>query len=81
MSAADSPTFREALGAVIRAERARRGVALRPLASRAGVAATYLGEVERGLKEPSSETLARLADALEVPLAELLRPGGRHARR
>jgi len=72
MSAADSPTLREALGAVIRAERARRGLALRPLASRAGLTASYLGEVERGLKEPSSETLARLADALDLSLAELL---------
>ena len=73
MSAADSPTLREVLGAVIRAERARRGMALRPLAAKAGLAATYLGEVERGQKEPSSETLARLADALDLSLAELLR--------
>ncbi len=73
MSAADPPTLREALGAVLRAERARRGLALRPLAAKAGVAAAYLGEVERGLKEPSSETLARLADALDLSLAEILR--------
>ncbi len=73
MSAADPPTLREAIGAVIRAERARRGLALRPLAAKAGVAPAYLGEVERGLKEPSSETLARLADALDLSLAEVLR--------
>ena len=73
MSTADPSTLRAALGAVVRAERARRGLALRPLAARAGVAAAYLGEVERGLKEPSSETLARLADALDLSLAELLR--------
>lgn len=73
MSAADPSTLREALGAVVRAERARRGLALRPLAAKAGLAAAYLGEVERGLKEPSSETLARLADALGLSLAELLR--------
>ncbi|HEX8958721.1 MAG TPA: helix-turn-helix transcriptional regulator [Solirubrobacterales bacterium] len=73
MSTGDLPTLREALGAVVRAERARRGMALRPLASKAGVAPAYLGEVERGLKEPSSETLARLADALDLSIAELLR--------
>ncbi len=73
MNTPGQPTLREAIGAVIRAERARRGLALRPLAAKADVAATYLGEVERGLKEPSSETLARLADALDLSLAELLR--------
>ena len=73
MSTAAPSNLREALGAVVRAERARRGLALRPLAAKAGLAAAYLGEVERGLKEPSSETLGRLADALDLSLAELLR--------
>jgi transcriptional regulator with XRE-family HTH domain len=66
-------TLREAIGAVLREERQRRELVLRALAARAGVAPAYLGEVERGLKEPSSETLGRLAAALDLPLADLLR--------
>jgi transcriptional regulator with XRE-family HTH domain len=31
----------------------------------------FLGEIERGEKDPSSHSLSRIADALEVPLAEL----------
>lgn len=73
MEAIEASTLREALGAVLRAERQRQSLSLRPLAARAGLAPAYLGEVERGLKEPSSETLARLAEALDLSLAELLR--------
>jgi XRE family transcriptional regulator, stress-response regulator len=32
----------------------------------------YISEVERGQKEPSSELLAALAGALDVPLSRLL---------
>jgi transcriptional regulator with XRE-family HTH domain len=37
------------------------------------VALGYLSEVERGQKEASSEILAAVADALEVPLSVVLR--------
>jgi len=36
------------------------------------MSATFLGEVERGLKEASSETLARLAAALGTSLPDVL---------
>lgn len=32
----------------------------------------YLGEVERGYHSPTLATAKRIADALEVPLAELV---------
>ncbi len=68
------PLLREALGAVLREARAERGLSLRQLAGRADqMSPTYLGEVERGLKELSSETLDRLALALGVGVAELAR--------
>jgi transcriptional regulator with XRE-family HTH domain len=43
------------------------------VAAKASVALGYLSEVERGQKEVSSEILASVADALQVPLSVLLR--------
>ena len=40
-------------------------------ARRAGVSPQYLSEMERGLKEPSSEMIAAVAGALDVTLADL----------
>lgn len=65
--------FRESLGAVLRAERMRRGMTLRELSGRARISLGYISEVERGQKEASSELLAALCDALELPLSRVLR--------
>jgi transcriptional regulator with XRE-family HTH domain len=65
--------LRQEIGDVLRSYRLRRGQTLRQVAARASVALGYLSEVERGQKEVSSEILASVADALEVPLAVLLR--------
>lgn len=35
--------------------------------------AKYLGEIERGWHAPTIPTAKRIADALELPLAELVR--------
>lgn len=56
------------------------GMTQADLARRAKVSAAYISELESGLgKRPSGEILLRLADALEVTIAELLgqdiRPG------
>ena len=56
----------------MRALRQEQGLSLRQLAVRPAISPTYLGEVERGLKEPSSEMLDRLALALGVTVADLL---------
>lgn len=68
----ETPLLREALGSVLRAERRRHGLTLRELGLRARVSLGYISEVERGQKEASSELLASLCDALEVPLARIL---------
>ncbi|RNL79099.1 helix-turn-helix domain-containing protein [Nocardioides marmorisolisilvae] len=65
--------FRRQLGDVLRSERMRRGMTLRELSSEARVSLGYISEIERGQKEASSELLASLCDALEVPLSEVLR--------
>lgn len=65
--------FRRQLGDVLRNERMRRGMTLRELSSEARVSLGYISEIERGQKEASSELLASLCDALEVPLSAVLR--------
>lgn len=67
-----APLLRAALGSALRELREERGLSLRQAAARAGMSAAFLGEVERGLKEASSETLARLAAALGTSLPDVL---------
>jgi transcriptional regulator with XRE-family HTH domain len=65
------PLWREVLGRRLRAVRARRGETLTETAERAGISPQYLSEIERGLKDPSSEVLAAVAGALGVALIDL----------
>jgi DNA-binding XRE family transcriptional regulator len=65
------PLWREALGERLRGIRHQRGERLADTAERAGVSPQYLSEIERGLKEPSSEMIAAVAGALEVTLIDL----------
>ena len=43
------------------------------LALRANINPAYFGQVERGLKCPTIDTLYKIARALDIPLPELLR--------
>ncbi len=65
------PLWRDALGDVLRRLRHERRERLADTARRAGVSPQYLSEVERGLKEPSSEMIAAIAGALGVTLVDL----------
>ena len=65
--------LRQEIGDVLRTHRQERGQTLRQVASKASVALGYLSEVERGHKEVSSEILASVAEALEVPLSVVMR--------
>jgi transcriptional regulator with XRE-family HTH domain len=64
--------LREAVGEALRRRRQAQGRTLREVAAAAGVSLTYLSEVERGRKEPSSEVLEAICAALQLVLAELL---------
>lgn len=68
--------LRQEIGDVLRDVRLQRGLTLRQVAQRASVALGYLSEVERGQKEASSEILASVAEALDVPLSKILREVG-----
>ena len=64
--------LREAIGAGLRRARTARRRTLRDVSRRARVSLGYLSEVERGRKEPSSELLAAICEALDVTLPDLL---------
>jgi transcriptional regulator with XRE-family HTH domain len=68
---AREPLWRHALGERLRGLRHERGEKLSETARRAGVSPQYLSEMERGIKEPSSEMIAAVAGALDVTLVEL----------
>ena len=67
---------RQEIGEVLRDFRQQKGRTLRQVASRASVALGYLSEVERGQKEASSEILASVAEALDVPISMIMREVG-----
>lgn len=64
--------FRRLLGEVLRSQRMRQGLTLRQVSAEARVSLGYISEVERGQKEASSELLAAICAALDVPLSEIL---------
>ena len=66
-----APLWRHLVGGVLRRRRRDLGLTLVEAGRRAGVSPQYLSEMERGVKEPSSEMIAAVAGALEVSLLDL----------
>ena len=64
--------MRELIGESLREERVTQGKTLREVSKTARVSLGYLSEVERGQKEASSELLASICGALELPLSVVL---------
>lgn len=64
--------LRQEIGDVLRDQRQRQSRTLREVSAAARVSLGYLSEVERGQKEASSELLASICGALEVPLSSVL---------
>jgi transcriptional regulator with XRE-family HTH domain len=64
--------LREAIGDRLRHARTNQRRTLRDISRAARVSLGYLSEVERGQKEASSELLASICQALDLPLGELL---------
>ena len=65
--------LRHVVGEKLRRLRQDQGRTLSDVSSAARVSLGYLSEIERGQKEPSSELLAAICIALEVPLSTLMR--------
>ena len=65
--------LRRVIGDALRARRQGQHRTLREVSTSARVSLGYLSEVERGRKEASSELLAAICEALDVPMSEVLR--------
>jgi transcriptional regulator with XRE-family HTH domain len=64
--------LRQEIGDVLREQRRQQSRTLREVSAKARVSLGYLSEVERGQKEASSELLASICGALDVPLSIVL---------
>ena len=64
--------LRQEIGDVLREQRRQQSRTLREVSAKARVSLGYLSEVERGQKEASSELLASICGALDLPLSRVL---------
>jgi transcriptional regulator with XRE-family HTH domain len=64
--------WRAILGKNVRRLRQQRGITQEELAFDAKIDLTYMGGIERGKRNPSLLVMARIAEALSVPLPKLL---------
>ncbi|HEY3345213.1 MAG TPA: helix-turn-helix transcriptional regulator, partial [Anaerolineaceae bacterium] len=56
------------LGARIKARRAELGLSLRDVAATTGLSATFLSNLERGIANPTLESLRRVSNTLNTPI-------------
>jgi XRE family aerobic/anaerobic benzoate catabolism transcriptional regulator len=68
---ADS-AFGGEVGRLVRLGRARRGMSRRQLAQESGTSERYLAQIESGAGNPSVLVMRGIADALELPIVDLL---------
>ena len=73
----DQRRFLRRLGDRVRERRVGRGLTQAGLAEACGLHRTFIGSVERGVRNVSILNLRLIARTLRVPLAELLADGNR----
>ena len=66
---------------VIAEERVRQGLSMNRLAEMTGLSLTMVSYVERGLRNPTLDTLLRLTDALALDLGLLIQQAVRATKR
>ncbi len=66
---------RSAMGAFIRSQRELANMSLRELSRATQVSNAYLSQIERGRHDPTLKVLVQIANALQVPLEELVQEG------
>jgi len=64
--------FAAAIGAMVRSERAKRGMTRRQLAEQSGTSERYLAQIEGGQGNPSVIVLKAIAEALDLSIVDLL---------
>ncbi len=70
-----SHSVQERFGATVRRLRTEKGLSQEAFAAAVGIHRTYIGGIERGERNPTLTTIERIARALEVDPASLLRTG------
>jgi transcriptional regulator with XRE-family HTH domain len=58
---------------ILRQEREKRGLSMNSVAEGAGISQQMVSYVERQMRNPTLETLLRIAAAIEIDLVEVLR--------
>ena len=58
---------------LLQQERERKGMSMTRLAQDAGLSQQMVSYVERGLRNPTLDTLLRISDVLEIDLSEIIR--------
>ena len=65
-------TVLSAVARILREERLRQGLSLSAVAAAAGISYQMVGFVEKEKRNPTLDTLLRIADALEVDFVKLM---------
>ena len=66
-------TTEELFGQALRESRKEQGMTQEDLAFKSGYHPTYIGQLERGVKNPSLRTIMSLAAVLNTPGSELIK--------
>ena len=69
--------IRKQVGLNVRRLREKRGLTQEELGFEAGIHPTYISGVERGVRNPTLTLVEKIAKALGVPVATLVRAGSR----
>jgi transcriptional regulator with XRE-family HTH domain len=69
------------VAAIFRAERLRRGLSMNAVAQRGGLSQQMVSYVEREMRNPSLDTILRMAAALEIDLGNVLQRAQRSSAR
>ncbi len=69
---------RAAFGEAVRKFRREKNLSQEALADLAGIHRTYIGDVERGVRNLSLVNIVRIANALEIPVSKLVIEMERH---
>jgi transcriptional regulator with XRE-family HTH domain len=65
---------------LLRKEREKAGLSMNEVAHRAGLSQQMVSYVERGMRNPTLETLLRIASAIEIDLAKIIARAVRETR-
>jgi CheY-like chemotaxis protein len=68
--------LRALLGATLKSQRSMLGISQEELACRAGLHRTYISDLERGARNPSIESVEKIASALQISVSTLFEQTG-----